>query len=315
LPASSPIATRLRTLVTTNWPIKVTALVLSAVLWAAVAAREPTTQRVPVDIVVQPPPGRTVIGPIPQVQAMYAGTTRELLKLFSSPPVARKVIPDTLTGTEYTIELSTEDLAIAGNIAARPQEIQPRRIVIALDKVTRRTVPVRPRITVIPDSGYTLTGGVAVAPSTVTIRGPENIVRTIGSVPTMPMRLTGVTTSVRRTVPLDTDALGVARVSPTEVEVSANVAFISERVLMGVPVLVVGDRAADWVVAPLAVIVTIRGSGPRLVRFTRDSVSVLAVPTPGVEGADTVVVQVAAPAGITAVATPDTVVLTKRIGG
>ena len=177
----------IRSAIVTNWPIKLTALVLSGVLWAAVAAEEPTTQIVPVNLAIQPPPGRTLRGPLPAVQAIYVGATRELIKLYSSPPTIRKVIPDTLSGNEYTITLSPEDLAASRSANVRPEDVQPRTITVMLDEVARRTARVTPRVTIAPDSGYSVQGGIAVVPSSVTVYGPESAIRNIESVPTIPI--------------------------------------------------------------------------------------------------------------------------------
>ncbi len=312
MPGSSGIAGRIRRAIVTNWPIKITALVLSAVLWAAVAAEQPTTQQVPVDLVVEVPEGRTLNQSLPTIQATYAGPTRELLKLFSTRPIIRKTVPDTVSGEQFEFTLLPEDLLTSGDIDVRPQEVQPRVIVVTLDDVSQRTVRVRPRVRIIPDAGYTVVGGIGIVPSTVTIRGPESAVRAIREVPTLPLELRGVTEPVRRVVSLDTTRLGIARVTPREVEVSAEVAFVAERVLMGVPITVQSDGTV-WIADPPAVLVTVRGPSARLVRLTRDSVSVVATPS-GAAAPDTVVTRVVAPAGITATATPDSVVLI-RPGG
>ena len=313
MPPSRSRPARIRSAVFTNWPVKVTALVLSAVVWAAVAAEEPATETVPVNLVVEAPPGRALVGPIAPVEADYVGAPRELIELFGTPPVIRKVVPDTLTGTEYTIALSIEDLLVGGDIDVSPEDVRPREVVIALDDITRRTVRVTPRVRLVPDSGYTVVGGIAVVPSTVTIYGPETAVRDIRTISTLPLQLTRVRAPVRRTLVLDTTALGVARVTPTQVEISAEVVFLAERVLMGVPVTVRSD-GSEWVADPGAVIVTVRGPNTRIARLTRDSVSVVAVPLAGA-GPDTVALEVVPPGGVTAVATPDSAVLSRRARG
>lgn len=301
----------LRAAVLVNWPIKLTALVLSAVLWAAVAAEEPTTQLVPVNVVVRPPPGRALTSPLPQVQALYAGSSRELIKLFSTPPVLQKTIPDTLTGSRYTLELTPGELTRASDIDAVAQDVQPRVITVQLDDVARSTVRVMPRVNIVPDSGYALTAGIAVTPGSVTLRGPENAVREVEAVPTVQLELTGVTGPVRRTVALDTTGLGTARVIPAEVEISADVAPISERVLMGVPILVRSERG-QWQADPPAVIVTVRGPSARIVRLTRDSVDVVAVVPPGTEGPARVALEAVPPAGLGVTLTPDSVTVSRR---
>jgi hypothetical protein len=304
----------IRAAIVTNWPIKLTALVLSAVLWAAVAAEEPTTQIVPVNLAIQPPPGRTLRGPVPAVQAIYVGATRELIKLYSSPPTIRKVIPDTLSGNEYTINLSPEDLASSRTANVRPEDVQPRTITVTLDELARRTIRVTPRVTIVPDSGYSVQGGIAVVPSSVMVYGPESAIRSLESISTVPIELSGITAPIRRAVRLDTTGLRGARLNPEEVEVSADVAFMSERVLMGVPVTIQSEHAGALAADPPAVIVTVRGPNGRLVRLTRDSVTVIATATGG-ERPEIVHLQVIPPDGLTGTATPDSALVARRIRG
>jgi hypothetical protein len=304
----------LRSAIFKNWPVKVTALVLSGVLWAAVAAEEPTTQLIPVHLVVEPPAGRALRGSVPGVQAVYVGSTRELIKLYSSPPTIRKLIPDTLTGNRFELELSPQDLVTGKQINVRAEDIQPRSLLIQLDEVARRTVPVQPRVTVVPDSGYAVLDGLTVAPSSVVVIGPDTTLRRIHEVPTVPVALSGMTAPVRRTVRLDTAGLGPIRVTPEEVDVSVDVAFMAERVLMGVPVTIQGEPIPTTAATPPAVIVTVRGPSSRLVHLTRDSVTVVATRTEP-DRPETVRLQVVPPEGLTAVATPDSVVLQRRPRG
>jgi len=297
-----------------NWPAKLTALLLSCVLWAAVAAEEPTTQLVPVTLTVQPPPGRSLTGRLPAVQAVYVGSTRELIKLYSSPPTIRKVLPDTLTGSEFELTLSPQDLLTVGRVNVRPEDVQPRVVRVELDEVIRRTVEVNPRVVITPDSGYALQEGIAVEPGSVTIAGPDSAVRAITSVQTVNLEIRGVGGPVHRLVPLDTVGLGPVRVTPPEVEVSAEIVFMAEKVLMGIPVTIRGDRAATQQADPPAVLVTVRGPSRRLARLSRDSVLVVAEPE-GTELPAVVHLEVIPPDGLTGVATPDTVTITRRTRG
>jgi hypothetical protein len=296
-----------------NWPAKLTALLLSGVLWAAVAAEEPTTQLVPVTLSVQPPPGRTLTAPLPAVQAVYVGSTRELIKLYSSPPTIQRILPDTLTGSEFELTLSPQDLLTPTRLNVRAEDVQPRSVRIRLDEVARRTLVVEPRVTIAPDSGFALQGGIAVEPGSVTVVGPDRLLRDLSAVPTVTLEVSGVNAPLRRRVALDTTGLGSARPTPAEVEISADIAFMAERVLMGVPVAVRADRPAAFVTDPLAVLVTVRGPSLRLARLTRDSVLVLATPT--TDGPERVVLEVIPPEGLVGIATPDSATVTRRPRG
>lgn len=311
MPTTRSLLARLRLAVSVNWPAKLTALVLSGVLWAAVAAEEPTTQLVPVTLSIQPPPGRSLVGPVPVVQAVYVGPTRELIKLYSSPPTIQKVLPDTLSGSEYALGLSTQDLLIGRRINVRAEDVQPRMITVQLDEIVRRAVEVQARVAIVPDSGFAVQDGIAVEPGSVTVAGPEGLVRDLGAIPTVSLELRGVDAPIRRRVLLDTAGLGNVRVTPAEVEVSAEVVFMSERVLMSVPVTIRAERPGTLEADPPAVLVTIRGPSRRLARLTRDSVLVIAA-TDGDSLPARIALEVVPPNGLTGVATPDSVRVARR---
>ena len=221
--------------VVTNWPMKLTALALAAVLWVAVAAEEPATEKVAISLRLLTPEGRSLAGPVPAVSGVFAGSARELLKLYASPPVIHLAVPDTADSV-YTVPLSIAQIELGKHVDARAQAIEPRVISIALSR---------------------------------------------------PM-------------------------SPVAPEVAARGDSVSERVLMGIPVTIVGERGG-WSSAPPAVIVTVRGPTARLSHLTRDSVDVTAAPE-GSGRRETVRLKAQAPPGIEAVATPDTAVVQRRNG-
>ncbi len=300
----------LKELLLANWPIKLTALALSTALWAVLAAEQTTTQLVPVTLDITPPEGRTMTVQLPPIQARYGGTLRELLKLYETPPVIRKTVPDTISGSSYIIELATTDLETIEDADVLAQEIQPHNITLQFDDVLRRNVRVVSRVALFPDSGYEVFGKISVTPATVSVSGPDALVRKINSLLTMSLERRGISSPVRIEVPIDTSGLGVLRVEPREVEVTANIGPVSEQVLMGVAVSILSDRAT-WESVPSAVIVTVRGPSARIVQLTRDSVQVIARPTElGTDGP--VTLEVIAPPGITAHSTPLTAVVRKR---
>ena len=305
---------RLYQLAVINWPMKLTALALSAVLWAAVAAEEPSTQRIVVSLRVKAPEGRPLTRSLPPVYGTFAGPARELLKLYASPPVIRVAIPDTTVDSVYTVQLAANEIEIAKHISVRSEGVEPASITFTLENVARRTVPVVPRVTVRPDSGFAMYGGIAVTPGSVLVVGPALQLSRIREVTTIPLELSDVSGPVRRAVPLDTSGMGPVRITRPDVEISTEVGPVSERVLMGIPVTVRGERGGTWASEPPAVIVTVRGPTARLVRLTRDSIEVAALPE-GTGRPETVRLEVVAPSGVEATATPDTAVVQRRNRG
>jgi hypothetical protein len=283
---------------------------LAAILWAATAAQEPATDLVDVQLHVEPPAGRALAQEPPAVKALYAGPARELIKLYAQPPRIRKVLPDTLTGSLYLMELSMADLTVE-NADVTPQDIQPRMITVRLDDVFQRTVPVVPRVSVVPDSGFQQFGGVAVVPGSVIVRGPQALVDGTEQVSTMLLEVLDATEPYSGTIPIDTSGLGVLRLSRTEVDVSVDVGAVSERVINSIPVVVRSARGGNWLSDPPAVMVTVRGRSSRLDQLDRDSIQVVAEIS-GVQRRTVVALQVIPPAGMTASATPDSATIRRR---
>lgn len=293
-----------------HWPIKLTALALATVLWAAVTAEEPTTQLVPVTLNIQAPDGRTVNQELPVVQALYRGPPRELIKLYASPPVIRKVIGGT-SSSSVDLDLRPEDLSLTIDASVTAQDVEPRRIVVALDSLAHTTVPVEARVVVQPDSGFEMVGSVIVTPESVVVSGPEAQVRSIQSVWTIPFEFEGLRLSTSRSVPIDTTTLRMVRLTPSDVTVSATIAEITTRVLANVPVRVVARQNGQWTPETRSVLVTVRGAAARIGRLTRDSLTVTATPS-GNNEVETVRLSIQAPSGVTARATPDAVVVRRR---
>lgn len=308
-----PMFRKLGGLAVANWPIKLMALVLAIVLWSLVTAEETTTQLVPVTLVVQPPEGRTVIDTLPAVQARYRGTLRELVKLLN-PPVIRKEVPAT-TGASHVIQLSPEDLQGVDNADVMALEVLPGSILVVLDDIFRKTVPVISRVEIRPESGHEVFGNVRITPSTVVIQGPEALVTPFESARTVPFRRFDLTEPLDVTIQLDTTGFGLVTVEPSQVRVTADIGAVSTHVLMGVTVVVEGP--GGWESTTSAVSVTVRGPESRVALFTRDSLRVVARPI----GADettlrmVVALEVIVPNGISGTATPDSVLVLRDGSG
>lgn len=292
----------IRDAIVVNWPIKVTALALATVLWAAVSAEEPATQLVPIRLDVQPPPNRTLVQRPPTIQALVAGSPDELIKLYASEPFILRTIPDTTVESFVTLTMVPEDVTLGSNANVSIQDLVPRQVTVVLDDVAERAVRVVPRVDVTAASGFLLMGSPSAVPDSVTVIGPEAQVQRIGSVFTLPLQIEDVRESQRVRVAIDTAAFGAVRLSPVEVEIAIRIDALTARTLDSVPVIIAGGL---WEGEPAIVQVTLRGPASRLQRMTRDSVRVTAA-APSAEG-EALPVRVQGPAGLVATAVPDSV--------
>src|SRR6267154_2414881 len=239
-------------LITRNWPIKGAALFLALMLYVAVQLQQPVTTSFDVTLNVQLPRGRTLMQKPPKVRVQISGKGSQILKLRSLAGDITRRVPDTLTTSNWAIHLDPTDveLALPKGADVRVMEVRPSEITLALDSVTRKEVRIVSLVSVTPDSGQVLHGGLSVTPTTVRLVGPENRLAAIDSVTTVPMEITNVSGEFTRNVPIDTMPLGIVRLSPKHVTVTGDMGRIAERSFGGIPVETGAGAITSFIVTP-----------------------------------------------------------------
>src|SRR3989454_4377825 len=245
-------------LITRNWPIKGAALFLALMLYVAVQLQQPITTSFDVTLNVLLPRGRALVHKPPKVRVQISGKGSQILKLRSLSGDITRRVPDTLTASTWSIHLDPAEveLALPKGADVRVMEVRPSEVTIALDSVARKEVKIVSLVSVTPDSGQVLHGGLSMTPTTVRLVGPEKSLATIDSVTTVPMEITDVSGEFTRNVPIDTMPLGIVRLSPKQVTVTGDMGRIAERSFAGIPVESGGGAATGLLVPPA------RGPGP-----------------------------------------------------
>lgn len=297
---------------TRNWPIKGAALFLALMLYVAVQLQQPVTTSFDVALNIQLPPGRALMHKPPKVRVQISGKGSQILKLRSLAGDITRRIPDTLTASTYAIRLDPAEveLALPKGADVRVMEVRPSDITLALDSVARKDVRIVSLVTVTPESGQVLHGGLSMTPTTARLVGPEKALATIDSVTTIPMEITSVTGEFARVVPIDTMPLGIVRLAPKQVTVTGEMGAIAERTFGGIPVETGAGAITAFIVTPARVSVTVTGPEERVQALTRDSLRVVAHITGGNGGVARITV--VGPRGLTARAVPDSVTLRRR---
>lgn len=219
--ASASLQRRLRAALTERLGYKVAAVFFAVVLWLVVSAEEPSQELVPVRFETSFDTARILTGPTPVVRALVAGRARDLLKLYDSPPVVRRVITDDAPDS-VALELRPEDVYLPPDVDAIVRDVQPRSVVLVFDVMASRRLPVVSGIRVVPDSGAgdKVTSMTQLDPESVVVSGPRRLVSQLASVSTTQQTVT-VRDSARFLIPLDLTRLGGSvKVRPTEVNVS-----------------------------------------------------------------------------------------------
>ena|SRR5688500_7633773 len=193
---------------------KAAALFFALVLWVAASAGEPAARYVDVHLVPVVDDDVRLVGAVPRVRALVVGPSRELLKLYASPPVLRRGVGDAAEGDSVLVELRPADVDLPsgiGPIAVR--DLRPRTIVLRVEALAARRVPVRVAVRAAdgvlpPESDF------IVEPDTVLVRGPRRVVNGLASLATV-SRVVAPGEALGE-VPLDTAAAGV-RATPSRV--------------------------------------------------------------------------------------------------
>ena len=243
-----------------------------------------------------------------------SGKGSQILKLRSLAGDITRRVPDTLTTSTYSIHLdpSEVELALPKGADVRVMEVRPSEITLALDSVARKDVRIVSLVSVTPESGQILHGGLSMTPRTVRLVGPEQSLSAIDSVTTVPMEITSVSGEFTRLVPIDTTPLGIVRLSPKQVTVTGAMGRIAERSFGGIPVETGAGAITSFIVTPAKVSVAVRGPEERVQALTRDSLRVVAHITSSNAGQSVARITVIAPRGITARAIPDSVTIRRR---
>lgn len=219
LRAHGSLQRRLAAAFTQRLPLKGTALFLSIVLWFVVNAKEPQIELVGVRFQPELLDSSLVLrDPLPQFQAIVAGSPKELIKLSSTPPIIRRKVtadaPDTLV-----LDLRPEDVVLPDGVDAVVRDVQPRSLTLRFESTWTRRVPILPNgieVSSAPGSGFVTP---QFEPKTVQISGPRQVILKMASVRTIPTTIT-FPDSLTHLVDIDTSALGPGvRVRPSQVKV------------------------------------------------------------------------------------------------
>jgi YbbR domain-containing protein len=269
--------TRVLRFITHNWQVKVGAVALATLLYGGLVVSQSTRPWVnPVPIrVVNQPSGIIVLSPPGDVTRIeYVVPANLGLRIDGATFQASVDLGDVdLTAESVTVRVSVEAIDERVQVLA----IEPAQIVLRLDRVESRSVPIRAALGPLP-SGLEA-GDPVVDGTTATVRGPQSIVSTITEVQA-PVAIDASGIDIDQLVdlvPVDDAGTAVGPLTPIEVEpaqVRVRVPVFTDRRSKTVPVspVVVGTPAAGFEVASVVVdppVVSVEGDANDLATLDR----------------------------------------------
>jgi hypothetical protein len=155
---------------------------------------------------------------LPPLQAIIAGSPKELIKLSTDPPAVRRQItadaPDTLV-----LDLRPADVTLPEGVDAVVRDVEPHSITLRFESTWARKVPVRSMIDIVADP---LPGPIStqLQPDSVLVTGPRHLVMRIPSVRTVKTTIS-LPDSLPHLVDIDTVGFGSRiRIKPAQVKAS-----------------------------------------------------------------------------------------------
>ena len=255
-----------------NWPYKALTFCFAVVTWALVQSQQVVEERMRVRIEWTLPDGLVPVeAPLETTTLTVAG----IQTLMRTVRPGELVLPIDLSAAregDATIDLAEHAIRGLPN-ELRVVSINPGTLRVQLDRVLKRRLKVEPRLKGDPADGYAVRE-VLVSPDRVDVTGPASVVRTLESVSTADIDVTGTHEDADFDVGLSLARGGNLRLSkPGPVTVSVRVAStLRTRVYTGVPVVVRGGRYTAEVAS---VDVTVEGPEAAVADLRSDAVSVL----------------------------------------
>jgi YbbR domain-containing protein len=218
----SALQRRLRAAFTVRLGLKATAVFIAVVLWFVINAKEPQLQLVPVRFTPVLDSSLVLRDPVPPLQAIVAGSPKELIKLTSNVPRIHRQItadsPDTLV-----IDLRPDDVTLPDGVDAVVRDVQPRSVTLRFESMSSRKVPVRSAVDVatVGNPGPVV---LRFDPESVQVTGPRHILASISSVRTV-RTVISFPDSLPHLIDIDTIGLNPAvRVRPAQVKAQLSLA-------------------------------------------------------------------------------------------
>jgi YbbR domain-containing protein len=224
---------------TFNWRLKLAALGLAVLIWAAVSAEQVTSQWIPVriDPVVRDPEFVLTGAPDPaEVRVRFSGPGRELWELAIDRPTI--VLPLTDIGNRRAFALDASMLRIPSGLSVNVQDIRPAVVRVDVQRLASRVVPVRARLAARSTQRYVLDGDLEVLPAEVRVTGPADRLAALDSVSTRSFNIVPDDSTFSQEVLLDTAGMEGLSFSRNRVRVSGPVDVRAERSVGSVPVSV-----------------------------------------------------------------------------
>lgn len=254
----------------------VASLILSILLWLSVSMNDEYTVNMRVPLKVSDLPGNVALAsPIPRtVLVRVRGTGWQLASSYlSSTSSINLDIPNfdrrriVFTGSElgYSLELGS---------AAQVLGFTPDSIVVTLDKIISKRVPIVPKVSIQPHAGYMVVGTTTITPDSVTVSGALRLLMNLDAWYTQERQFKNVMNEIDITLPLSDTLAGITKLDSRSIRFTSDVEQIAENTYKDIRIKILNEHDSSKILLlPPTVNVTLRGGLGIMAQVTADSLN------------------------------------------
>lgn len=233
----SRLLKKLQDLWSKEWLIKFISLCLAVLLWYFVGGEDVVEKNITVPIeVINLPSDLIISNKYKRDVDVTVRGPRSLIGEMNKSQEARQIdLSKAAPGTRVE-EISVSSIPISRGVEVL--RVQPSSIILSLDKLIKKEIPINAVTTGTVMLGYVLED-LQIDPRTISITGPQTILSRVDVLKTIPININGLNESVQLQIPLELDAIIVDLIGETSVTADLDIGYdTTEKTLAKVPVSV-----------------------------------------------------------------------------
>lgn len=200
------------------WSI-VVSLALSFFLWLVLAGQNMKTVEMSASLeLIGVPENLGLNSELPNTVVVQLLANTAQMRLLDDRKLHLSLDAGSSTDGDNTLPLDTDSLDLPRGVQVR--KVTPSTVTFTLKKFTARLIPLTPVTTGQPGPFFRLKS-ITLQPSHVTVKGPEDLLKGINSLPTYPVDISGLKLSLNRKVATDLSAFGGNDIISIPVEIQA----------------------------------------------------------------------------------------------
>jgi YbbR domain-containing protein len=232
-----------------EWILKVISLCLAVLLWSFVGGEDDVEKNVMVPVEVINLPADLIISNKykKDIEVTVRGPRSAIVQM-QKERSARQI--DLSKATPGTRVERMEEESIPVNRGVKVLRVQPSSIILSLDHLTRKELPINPVTIGSVATGYVLKQ-LTIDPKSITINGPETILSRVDVIQTTPINLQGLSQSMQLQIPLELDPKIVDLIGETSITADVDITYDTvKKTVKNAPVIVIEDNERQKVTPP-----------------------------------------------------------------